>query len=183
MKIVKTHWIRRYKCGYELRCEDIEHAGDTCKITSAYTPQGCYIGTANAASFLVNIRGIMPELRSPTSNTCTIGYSHIDGKWYGWSHRAIHGFKVGDKVKYGDCGYVPEDADGFIHDLLESLKSLKDLKVDKKAPKVQISWIGDAGVRVVKEWDYPTTYGKGEWVAKTTADARQMAIDFARGVS
>lgn len=28
-----------------------------------------------------------------------------DGKWYGWSHRAIYGFKVGDKVKKGDCAY------------------------------------------------------------------------------
>lgn len=25
-----------------------------------------------------------------------------DGKWYGWSHRAVHGFAVGDKIKKGD---------------------------------------------------------------------------------
>jgi len=28
-----------------------------------------------------------------------------DGKWYGWSHRAVYGFKVGDKIKKGDCAY------------------------------------------------------------------------------
>jgi hypothetical protein len=28
-----------------------------------------------------------------------------NGKWYGWSHRAVHGFAIGDKVKKGDCGY------------------------------------------------------------------------------
>jgi len=27
------------------------------------------------------------------------GKSKADGKYYGWSHRAIYGFAVGDKVK------------------------------------------------------------------------------------
>ena len=31
--------------------------------------------------------------------------------------------------------------------------------------------------------DYPDSYGKGQWTAETTEDARQMAIDFAEGVS
>ena len=33
-------------------------------------------------------------------------------KWYGWSHRAIYGFKIGDVVEQGDLtttsGYVEE---------------------------------------------------------------------------
>lgn len=28
-----------------------------------------------------------------------------NGKWYGWSHRAMYGFGIGDKVKKGDCAY------------------------------------------------------------------------------
>ena len=28
-----------------------------------------------------------------------------DGKWYGWSHRAIHGFAIGDKIKKGNIAY------------------------------------------------------------------------------
>lgn len=32
-----------------------------------------------------------------------------DGKWYGWSHRAIYGFKAGDKVKAGDVCYDGKD--------------------------------------------------------------------------
>lgn len=32
-----------------------------------------------------------------------------DGKWYGWSHRAIHGFEIGDKVKKGDCAYTGKE--------------------------------------------------------------------------
>ena len=30
---------------------------------------------------------------------------------------------------------------------------------------------------------YPDKWGKGEWVAKTMEDAKQMAIDFSDGVS
>ena len=29
-----------------------------------------------------------------------------NGKWYGWSHRAVYGFGIGDKVKKGDCAYI-----------------------------------------------------------------------------
>lgn len=38
-----------------------------------------------------------------------LGYSEKENKWYGWSHRAQYGFKVGDKVKKGDvtAGYLP----------------------------------------------------------------------------
>lgn len=32
-----------------------------------------------------------------------------DGKWYGWSHRALYGFKSGDKVKAGDVCYSGKD--------------------------------------------------------------------------
>ena len=32
------------------------------------------------------------------------GKAEADGKWYGWSHRAIHGFKVGDTVKSDTIG-------------------------------------------------------------------------------
>lgn len=28
-----------------------------------------------------------------------------NGKWYGWSHRAVYGFGIGDKVKKGDVAY------------------------------------------------------------------------------
>jgi hypothetical protein len=31
--------------------------------------------------------------------------------------------------------------------------------------------------------DFPDEFGKGEWVAETDEDARQMAIDFANSVS
>ena len=42
------------------------------------------------------------EFPYPDSQIRHIGFAPKDQKWYGWSHRAIYGFKVGDKVKPGD---------------------------------------------------------------------------------
>jgi len=34
----------------------------------------------------------------------SIGKSEADGKWYGWSHRAVYGFGVGDEIKGSSGG-------------------------------------------------------------------------------
>lgn len=73
-------------------------------MISIYTEQGDYIGTLdNMALGLLDKKGILPEKADPSHNVCSIGKSFRDGKWYGWSHRAIHGFSIGDIVKEGDC--------------------------------------------------------------------------------
>lgn len=58
---------------------------------------------------------------SPEHSVTSIGWSPKDQKWYGWSHRAIYGFGVGDIVKEGSvCAeYLPV---GF------KAKNLKDAK-------------------------------------------------------
>ncbi len=139
LKILKIINEKVFKAGYVLRMELIE---SPCKgersfqMLSAYTPRGEYIGNWKTAHLLCVKRGIQPELRTPDSNVCSIGFSIKDGKWYGWSHRAIFGFKIGSMCKKGDYHYIPK-----------------------------------------------RHHGKGAWTAKTIADARQMACDFAEGVS
>lgn len=39
---------------------------------------------------------------SKTAKSASIGYSLKHNRWYGWSHRAIYGFTIGDVVKEGD---------------------------------------------------------------------------------
>lgn len=46
--------------------------------------------------------GIEPQKSKPSHSACSIGFSEKEQKWYGWSHRAIHGFGIGDVVKEGD---------------------------------------------------------------------------------
>lgn len=93
--------VRRFKAGYEVRTEIIDgtfyEAPDT-EIRSAYNAKNDYIGDPKIARRLA-LMGIVPELRDPkTSKTCSIGFCEREQRWYGWSHRAMAGFGVGDKL-------------------------------------------------------------------------------------
>ena len=82
---------------------------------SFYNNKGKYIGTIEKFKKLVIEKGIFPETFSD-NNVCSIGKSQIDGKWYGWSHRAIYGFSIGDVVKKGHCCAVS----GWTEEYLET---------------------------------------------------------------
>lgn len=98
--------VRKYKAGYEMRTEkltgDDAMGGEDFEMKSSYTPDGDYIGNGKTAYYLCKKRGIRPEKRAPNHNVCSIGYNEDEQKWYGWSHRAIFGFGIGDTVKEGD---------------------------------------------------------------------------------
>ena len=42
-------------------------------------------------------------LKKTRPSNHSVGQAY-DGAWYGWSHRAIRGFRVGDVIKPGDIG-------------------------------------------------------------------------------
>lgn len=77
----------------------MEGLGDKpIKMTACYSKKdNGYIGGLKEAKFLCDEMGIIPEISKPDHNVCSIGFSPKDNKWYGWSHRAIHGFKIGDR--------------------------------------------------------------------------------------
>ncbi len=134
---IKSSELIRETDKYEIRKEliDAKEYGipEDAEMTSAYSKKdGSYIGDEKTAKMLCDDRGVLPEKSADSHNVASIGKSDKDDKWYGWSHRAIYGFSIGETCKEGDCGYTPQ---------------------------------------------------KGEWEAKTEEDAKQMAIDFAKGVS
>lgn len=132
------------------------------------------------------------QMSRPDGRTATIGYSDKDNKWYGWSHRAIYGFTIGSEVKKGDCGYFASNLEDWIQSEINFWVNYEyhnsysyELKDDKL---IIISPYNDKnktlrGTIYTHESYIPKKWGKGEWVAKTMDDAKQMAIDFARGVS
>jgi len=124
--------------------------------------------------------GIVPEKADPSHSVCSIGYSEKEKKWYGWSHRAVNGFKVGDKVKEGDCAYVPSNKEEFLNDLKRWYGKEYDYIVKDNGIKIKYN---GKGVGVNEYRKYPKKWGKGEWTAKTLEDAKQMAMDFAESVS
>ncbi len=101
MEVKKVLKVRHYKAGYEVREELREHLEMEVMLKSAYTLDGNYIGDSKTAYFLCKKKGIKPELADTDDNVCTIGYSPKEGKFFGWSHRAIHGFGIGDEVEKG----------------------------------------------------------------------------------
>ena len=76
--------------------------GSVVESLSCYTPGGDYVGTEKVARRLYGM-GVVPEKMDPGANVCSVGFCEREGKWYGWSHRAMYGFGVGDVVSEGDC--------------------------------------------------------------------------------
>lgn len=191
---------------YELKTETFHGT----PMTSAYAPDGGYIGTEEFAKNM-EARGIQPELREPTNNVCSIGFCDKEQKWYGWSHRAIYGFGIGSKVAKGDCAYVGATPEDLIEDRVNFFGDISKEKADITRAECQI--LADRiGIRVLHapliipmvesldeafEPDGPTPTlvdlhkdavsiikcGRGEWEAATLDDAKQMAKDFAESVS
>lgn len=89
--------VTQYAAGFEVRVE-LWKFGETSPPTemrSAYTPTGAYIGDPSTARFLTK-KGIKLMLPRPEGSIACIGYDPDKKIWYGWSHRAIRGFKKGD---------------------------------------------------------------------------------------
>ena len=115
--------VRRYPAGYEVRTEMISSNGMPATVMrSAYTRDGAYIGDPRWAHRLYK-RGIIPQLRTPTSRVCSIGFSASEQKWYGWSHRALWGFGIGYEVKEEDA-FEGAFSVGFVAQSLDDCKAL-----------------------------------------------------------
>lgn len=69
--------------------------GRFSNMTTAVTKEGLFIGSVKEATTLWKKFGITKfELRTRRSKVCSVGYSPSKALWFGWSHRAIRGFKT-----------------------------------------------------------------------------------------
>ncbi len=194
--------VRRYKAGYEVRTMliDGKEAGGCpdFEMKSAYTPDGMYIGDPKWAYRLIVRRGIKPEVAEKSHTCCSFGFCEREQKWYGWSHRSIYGFGIGSEVKPGDIAFVPSNREEFLEEARRWYDDdlHKNVKIEAREGGVNIYYEihpRSRGRRVftpngevlkhdmIEPW--PEKWGRGAWKAETLEDARQMAIDFANGVS
>ena len=119
-----------------------------------------------------------------------LGFSPQNKQWYGWTHRGLYGFGIGSTCNVGDVHYKPSTLEELINNTrMEYSDDLRDnVKVELVEEGVlAISWTYKdtitnpnlRGKRCEIEHDYNSnSFGKGQWVAKTLEDAKQMAIDF-----
>lgn len=106
MNVKKVYSVRRYKAGYEVRDETwgLDGCGPPIRSKNAYNPKGEWIGNSKQGHRFCVVYGIAPEKSNEKHCVCSIGFCIRDWKWYGWSHRAICGFGIGDRIfdeKYG----------------------------------------------------------------------------------
>lgn len=149
---------------------------DVLIFYSAYTPAGEMVGEPEFALYLCN-HGIVPEKADATHNICSIGFCNKEQKWYGWSHRAMYGFGIGSQVTKKCCGFVPSCKEEFI----QSIKDFYDNSTYEVTDEgVVVKVIGSKLAHIER---FPNKYGRGEWTALTLDEAREMAVDFANGVS
>ncbi len=162
------------------------------KIDGSYLTR---VGMEDDLNFLLKI-GITEQVQNG------LGFNPIEQKWYGWSHRAIFGFGIGSECKKGHCHFEPSNIEEFKEDCLRFWGDTDMEETHKINPIAEEgTQDGKLGIWVRYTYDdktpneksrgqisgvfseYPKKFGKGEWVAKTIEDAKQMAIDFNRGVS
>ncbi len=76
---------------------------DTMTTDVARTKTGDYIGDPSAAAYLCGKLGIAPDPPRKGASVCNYGWSEKHERYFGWSHRAVVGFALGDMVFDEDC--------------------------------------------------------------------------------
>ena len=205
--MIKIKFQRKYP-GYIYRREIIDGSDcgvdDSLEIVCCYSSDtGDYMGNAKMARFLCKKNGLrLVQKAAAEHRVCSIGFNEKEQKWFGWSHCAIYGFGIGSVCKKGDCGYRPYDKDDFLDDTIRfwsqenhgDIKGIHDSQKNEQGVMehgVYVDWKYNdetSNKKMVGSVDgvfapYPDEFGRGEWEAKTMKDAKQMAIDFAKGVS
>jgi hypothetical protein len=194
----KKVWSTSERCEYRQNYEEWTFEnGDTELLDCCYTFGGDMIGIPTMAIEICHKRKIVPQPIDDadigTGTLCAIGKSNDDGKWYGWSHRCILGFEVGDSVYPGHDAFHPTTwTDYGMHMLVGFEQQFKD-----KYSNFQVHEITDGPVTlgILLTWNDenaetqgrfvgpPKHWGRGAWTAKTEEDAKEMAKDYARKVA
>jgi hypothetical protein len=88
--------VKKIEPPFKIEIEKIDVGdGRLIDMKKAVTKEGHFIGSLEDATALWKKFGITVfELRIPKCKVCSVGYSQKKKLWYGWSHRAIRGFKT-----------------------------------------------------------------------------------------
>lgn len=87
---------------YDVRWEQTPGNGDYWYSVYSIIDGG-YVGRPEDAYRYYQLGLRLIQKACPENKVCSIGFNPKEDKWYGWSHRAMYGFKIGDIVKEGDC--------------------------------------------------------------------------------
>ena len=93
---------------YKIKIEE----SNGIKMIFVYNKDDKYVGTLEDFQMYIEKYNLSEIQTYNDQKVCSIGFNKKEQKWYGWSHRAIFGFGIGDVVKEGSCcaesGYVED---------------------------------------------------------------------------
>lgn len=95
----------------------------------AYNANDVYVGDEAFAKQLIEL-GIAPEPAAPGGAVCCVGYSSQSRKWYGWSHRAMYGFTIGDRLFIEDYGVATTKFDQHGPDVIKTMTAARTAAVN-----------------------------------------------------
>ncbi len=184
---------KRFIEDYTLSVEEWEVGEETTQMVSVYNKEGHYVGTLKDAEFLLVERGLTKlQPVDKESKVCQIGLDVRECKWYGWSHRAMFGFGVGDRITKDSAGFKPSSKEEFIEKEInfwsDEYKTVTAENVTDEGFDLVYHYNDDVPNEELKNKThssyvcFPKEWGKGEWTALTLEEAKQMAKDFAEEV-
>ncbi len=142
MENIQGEWKEEIIKEYKIVVKNISVNGDKPWIMEEVrTLDDKYVGTLEDAKKLFD-KGILPETYNDR-NVCSIGKSYKDNKWYGWTHRAIYGFQIGDVVQEGDCTASSGWTEEYLAEHPEENKTLPvgfEAKTEEDAKKMAIAF-------------------------------------------
>lgn len=119
----KVAYVTEWDSGLGSPCEIYKSKFDDSYVTM--------VGQEENIKYLAD-REITEEL------THGVGFSPKDGKWYGWSHRAIFGFTIGSTCKKGDCHYTASTPEEMIDDHANFFSDISSECAEEKRRECQI---------------------------------------------
>ena len=69
-----------------------------------FTPYGDFMGDRWVMRMCKRLGLTLVQKREPDHHICSIGWCKFERKWYGWSHRSLCGFGLGDRIFEWDYG-------------------------------------------------------------------------------
>ncbi len=126
IKLEREEPVEKY--GYIIRHQTMKGMKDRIPLVDCVTSgDRYYIGDVKQTKFLTENRNLteLQPAYPEKYNVCNIGFDKENNRWYGYSHRAICGFGIGDKIFEADFG------DGktlFKNHGRETIKTLEDAK-------------------------------------------------------
>lgn len=93
-------------------------------MVMARNKNGDWMGDKEMGEHLAKY-GIAAELRDEDHDICSIGWSEKHQKYFGWSHRALIGFGIGDMIFEEDFG---DDDTPFIEHGTKRIETKEDAR-------------------------------------------------------